>query len=72
MTQAEIKLIEAGWTALVERLGLAEATRFVMLMDRRTGGGVQHLQHLWSGSMTGRPRHSVSTSQSQSVGSIDA
>lgn len=72
MTQAEIKLIEAGWTALVERLGLAEATRFVMLMDRRTGGGVQHLQHLWSGSVSGRPRRSMPGSQPQAVGTIDA
>ena len=48
MTQAEIRLIEEGWAALVEELGLAEATRFVMLLDRRTGGALQHIQHLWS------------------------
>jgi len=48
MTQAEMRLIEEGWEALVERLGLAEATRFVMLLDRRTGGALQHLRHLWS------------------------
>ncbi len=50
MTQAEMRLIEEGWEALVERLGLAEATRFVMLLDRRTGGAMQHLHALWSGS----------------------
>ncbi|MCU0492931.1 MAG: hypothetical protein MUD01_15175 [Chloroflexaceae bacterium] len=49
MTQAELGLIEQGWDALVERLGLAEATRFVMLLDRRTGSALQHLQHLWAG-----------------------
>ena len=48
MTQAELRLIEEGWEALVERLGLAEATRFIMLLDRRTGGALQHLRHLWS------------------------
>ncbi|NJM06192.1 hypothetical protein HC891_08305 [Candidatus Gracilibacteria bacterium] len=48
MTQAEIRLIEEGWNALVERLGTAEATRFVMLLDRRTGGALQHLRHLWT------------------------
>jgi hypothetical protein len=49
MTQAEMRLIEEGWNALVERLGQAEATRFVMLLDRRTGGAMQHLHGLWSG-----------------------
>ncbi|MBC8077330.1 MAG: hypothetical protein H7Y32_14735 [Chloroflexales bacterium] len=53
MTQAEVRLIEEGWAALIERLGLAEATRFVMLLDRRTGGAMQHLQHLWSGATPG-------------------
>lgn len=72
MTQAEIKLIEAGWAALVERLGLAEATHFVMLLDRRTGGGVQYLQHLWSGSVSARPPRTMTKGHLQSVNSIDA
>ena len=60
MTQAEVRLIEEGWAALVERLGLAEATRFVMLLDRRTGSALQHLQHLWSGTTPGAaPRTSI-------------
>jgi hypothetical protein len=46
MTQAEMRLIEDGWDALVERLGVAEATRLVMLLDRRTGGALQHLRAL--------------------------
>jgi hypothetical protein len=55
MTQAELRLIEEGWTALVDRLGMPEATRFVMLLDRRTGGALQHLRHLWSDPLaTGR------------------
>lgn len=48
MTQAELRLIEEGWDALVERLGTAEAARFVMLLDRRTGGALQHLRALWA------------------------
>ncbi len=48
MTQAELRLIEEGWDALVDRLGVAEATRFVMLLDRRTGGALQHLRALWT------------------------
>jgi hypothetical protein len=53
MNHAETRLIEEGWAALVEQLGVAEATRFVMLLDRRTGGALQHLQALCS---AGRPR----------------
>jgi len=52
MTQTELRLIEEGWDALVERLGMAEATRFIMLLDRRTGGALQHLRALWT-----TPRH---------------
>lgn len=59
MTQAEMRLIEEGWDALVERLGLAEATRFVMLLDRRTGGALQHLRALWSTPTIGPQRRGV-------------
>lgn len=48
MTQSEQRLIEEGWEVLVDRLGVAEATRFVMLLDRRTGGALQHMRTLWS------------------------
>jgi hypothetical protein len=48
MTPAELRLIEEGWEALVDRLGWTEAVRFMMLLDRRTGGAMQHLQHLWA------------------------
>ncbi|MEF3273612.1 MAG: hypothetical protein K6356_04310 [Chloroflexus sp.] len=47
MNQSETRLIEEGWKALVERLGVVNASRFVMLLDRRTGGALQHLQSLW-------------------------
>lgn len=70
MTQAEMRLIEEGWDALVERLGLAEATRFVMLLDRRTGGALQHLRTLWSTPSAGQRR--ASTIQSQPVNHFDA
>jgi hypothetical protein len=77
MTQMEIRLIEEGWSALVERLGLAEATRFVMLLDRRTGGALQHLQHLWSGTAVGMVHRNNNVSQatssrSASTGQMDA
>lgn len=49
MNLTEARLIEQGWAALVERLGLAEATRFIMLLDRRTGGALQHLDYMRPG-----------------------
>jgi hypothetical protein len=71
MTQAEMRLIEEGWDALVERLGLAEATRFVMLLDRRTGGAAQHLRALWSTPNAGKQRH-LGAMQGQPVNQFDA
>ncbi len=72
MTQAEIRLIEEGWSALVERLGLAEATRFVMLLDRRTGGALQHLQHLWSGTVSSTAYRSAAIASSKTMSQLDA
>jgi hypothetical protein len=68
MTQAELRLIEEGWEALVDRLGVVEATRFVMLLDRRTGGALQHLRTLWT-SREGRQR--VIGSPQQPVSSVE-
>ena len=72
MTQEEIRLIEEGGTALVERLGLAEATRFIMLIDRRTGGALQHLQHLCSGTVSGAVYNSGSVTHSKTISQLDA
>jgi hypothetical protein len=72
MTQAEVRLIEEGWSALVERLGLAEATRFVMLLDRRTGGAMQHLQHLWSGTTPGATLRAGRVAEHSSAAQFDA
>ncbi|MFQ3662005.1 MAG: hypothetical protein SNJ69_06380 [Chloroflexaceae bacterium] len=74
MTQAEMRLIEQGWEALVERLGVAEATRFVMLLDRRTGGALQHMRSLWSMPFTGHAqgRNGAVAQPSQSVQKFDA
>lgn len=71
MTQAEQRLIEQGWEALVERLGVAEATRFVMLLDRRTGGALQHMRTLWSSPVAGQqPRRAAGPPQP--AGQFDA
>jgi hypothetical protein len=71
MTQAEMRLIEEGWDALVERLGIAEATRFVMLLDRRTGGAAQHLRALWSTPNPAKNRQ-VGAMQGQPINQFDA
>jgi hypothetical protein len=72
MTQAEVRLIEEGWAALVERLGLAEATRFVMLLDRRTGGAMQHLRHLWSETTPGAALRTGRKTDHGSAGKFEA
>lgn len=71
MTQAELRLIEEGWDALVERLGTAEAARFVMLLDRRTGGALQHLRALWATPVNGQSRRPAPALQGQAVGQLD-
>jgi hypothetical protein len=71
MTQAEIRLIEEGWDALVERLGMAEATRFVMLLDRRTGGALQHLRALWTAPLPVQ-RRTTPALHGQSLAQFDA
>jgi hypothetical protein len=57
MNPTETQLIEEGWSALVERLGSVEATRFVMLLDRRTGGAMQHLHYIQSNITPNTTRH---------------
>jgi hypothetical protein len=37
------------WEALVERLGYADATRFIMLLDKGSGDSVQYFRDLWEG-----------------------
>ncbi len=70
MTQAELRLIEEGWEVLVERLGVAEATRFVMLLDRRTGGALQHLHSHWM-NFPRKQRHLPSHNQHQHFSQIE-
>ncbi|MEI8167366.1 MAG: hypothetical protein WCG26_13375 [Chloroflexales bacterium] len=72
MTQAEMRLIEEGWDALVERLGMAEATRFVMLLDRRTGGALQHLRALWTSPNAQKQPHATHTLHGRSFAQFDA
>ena len=72
MTQGEIRLIEEGWDVLVEQLGLAEATRFVMLLDRRTGGALRHLQHLWSGAVSAGMPYSALRAEQQAVNRFES
>ncbi len=40
-------LLLCGWNALVEKLGYADATRFVMLLDKGSGDSVKYFRDLW-------------------------
>ena len=71
MTQAEQRLIEQGWEALVAEMGVMDATRFVMLLDRRTGGALQHLRVLWAAPTSGQ-RRSSSSGHPQQAAQFDA
>ena len=42
-----LHIIVLGWEALVERLGYADATRFIMLLDKGSGDSVQYFRDLW-------------------------
>lgn len=44
-----LRIIVLGWEALVEKLGYADATRFIMLLDRGSGDSVQYFRDLWKG-----------------------
>jgi hypothetical protein len=72
MTQAEQRLIEQGWDALVAEMGVVDATRFVMLLDRRTGGALQHLRVLWAAPAPGQQRRGSASAQPQSAAQFDA
>jgi hypothetical protein len=45
--QAKLRLVSRGWNALVEKLGYADATRFVMLLDKGSGDSVKYFRDLW-------------------------
>ncbi len=40
-------LVARGWNALVEKLGYADATRFIMLIDKGSGDAVKFFSELW-------------------------
>ena len=44
-----LRIIVLGWEALVEKLGYADATRFIMLLDKGSGDSVQYFRDLWKG-----------------------
>jgi len=37
--------LSRGWNALVEKLGYADATRFVMLLDKGSGDSVKYFRY---------------------------
>ncbi len=47
MLRGRRRLMSHGWDALVEKLGYADATRFVMLIDKGSGDSVKYFRDLW-------------------------
>ncbi len=45
--KANSHLVSRGWDALVKELGYADATRFVMLLDKGRGDSVKYFRDLW-------------------------
>ncbi len=45
----EEEIIARGWDALIQELGVAGATRFVMLIERGKGDSVQDFRQMWRG-----------------------
>ncbi len=43
----ELRLVSRGWDALVKEMGYADATRFVMLLDKGSGDSVKYFRDLW-------------------------
>ena len=49
LLKGSLHIIVLGWEALVEKLGYADATRFIMLLDKGSGDSVQYFRDLWKG-----------------------
>ncbi|MBI4671376.1 MAG: hypothetical protein HY741_06865 [Chloroflexi bacterium] len=46
-TKANSALAARGWDALVEKMGYADATRFIMLIDKGSGDAVKFFGNVW-------------------------
>ena len=43
-------ILQEGWSALVDKLGVQKATRFVVLLERGKGDSVQEIAQYWGDS----------------------
>jgi hypothetical protein len=41
------EIVEKGWNLLVENLGIADATKFIVSFERGTGDSVQEIKKFW-------------------------
>ena len=53
-------ILREGWNALVDKLGLQKATRFVVLLERGKGDSVQEIAQYWGDSSIDEIHHQVS------------
>ena len=47
MSAQDNSIVSRGWAALVEKLGYADATQFIMLLDKGSGDSVEYFRELW-------------------------
>ncbi len=66
-TPNEEEIIARGWDALVEELGVAGATRFVMLVERGKGDSVQTFRQMWQGMSLEEIHQQLTRDEAQSV-----
>ncbi len=43
-------ILREGWSALIDKLGIQKATRFVVLLERGKGDSVQEIAQYWGDS----------------------
>lgn len=41
------EIVKKGWNLLVENLGIANATRFIVSLERGTGDSVEEIKRFW-------------------------
>ena len=47
--KVEAALIQEGWKTLVEKMGVAKATRFLVAFERGEGDSVKEIKRFWRG-----------------------
>ena len=57
--KVEAALIQGGWKTLVEKMGVAKATRFLVAFERGEGDSVKEIKRFWRGKSLDEIYHMV-------------